>query len=163
MPKVKDSIAGRLYNLLVNYIHARRSGLRLPVTVSLLDLGRNPVVAHRPLAMPGFLRDLSKTELSLVVPTVSFGDRFLTDGYCEMRIMVELPGGTVNIQAVPVRYDKFDEPQNKCAYLVGARILRMADPDRKSLAHHIQQVRRGSAESPQPGFALGRDYSESSS
>ena len=109
MPKVKDSIAGRLYSFLVNHIHVRRSEMRLPVTVSLFDLGRNPVVAHRPPAMPGFLRDISKTGLSLVLPSVSFGDRFLIDGYCEMRIMVELPDGAVNIQAVPVRYDKFDD------------------------------------------------------
>ena len=163
MPKVRDSIARRLYSLLVNHIQVRRSGMRLPVTVSLLDLGRNPVVAHRPPAMPGFLHDISKTGLSLVVPSVSFGDRFLIDGYCEMRIMIELPDGAVNIQAVPVRYDKFDEPQNECAYLVGARILRMADPDRKSLDHHIQQVKRSSASIPQTSFALARDYSESSS
>jgi PilZ domain len=163
MPKVKDSIARRLYGLLVNHIQIRRSEMRLPVTVSLLDLGRNPVVAHHPPVMPGFLRDISKTGLSLVVPSVSFGDRFLTDGYCEMRIMVELPDGAVNIQAVPVRYDKFDEPQNECAYLVGARILRMADPDRESLARYIKQVKRSSAGIPQTSFALARDYSESSS
>ena len=163
MPKAMNSIAGRLYSFLVNHLYVRRSGVRLPVTISLLDLGRNPVVAHSPRAMPGFLRDISKTGLSLAVPSVSFGDRFLIDGYCKMQIMVELPGGAVNIQAVPVRYDKFDEPQNECAYLVGARILKMADPDRKSLAHHIRHVKRSSAEIPQTGFALARDYSKSSS
>ena len=163
MAEVMDSVVRYFYGFLAHHTHARRSGMSLPVTVSLLDLGRNPVVAHCPPAMPGFLRDISKNGLSLVVPSVSFGDSFLTDGYCEMRIMVELPNGAVNIQAAPVRYDKFDEPHSEGAYLVGARILRMADPDRKSLVHHIQQVRRSSASIPQPDFALARDYSKSSS
>jgi hypothetical protein len=163
MAEVMDSLIRHFYSFVANHMRIRRGGMSLPVTVSLLDLGKNPVVAHRPPAMPGFLRDISKTGLSLVLPSVSFGDRFLTDGYCEMRIMVELPNGAVNIQAAPVRYDKFDETQNEGAYLVGARILRMAEPDRKSLVHHIQQVRRSGTSLPQTSFELARDYSKSSS
>lgn len=163
MVEAMDSIVRYVYGFLANHLHVRRSEMSMPVTVSLLDLGKNPVVAHCPPAMPGFLRDISKTGLSLVVPSVSFGDRFLTDGYCEMRIMVELPNGAVNIQAAPVRYDKLVEPQSEGAYLVGARILRIAGADRKSLAHHIQQMKRSRASIPQTSFALARDYSKSSS
>lgn len=163
MTEVMDSVVRRFYGFMANHIHVRRRGMSLPVTISLLDLGKNPVVARLPPAMPGFLRDISKTGLALVVPSVNFGDRFLTDGYCEMRIMVELPNGAVNIQAAPVRYDKFDEPQNDCAYLVGARILRMTELDRKSLAHHIQQAKRSRASLAQTNFALARDYPKSSS
>ncbi|MGB7924110.1 MAG: PilZ domain-containing protein [Pyrinomonadaceae bacterium] len=160
--EVIDSVGRWFYNLMSNHLHVRRSGMDMPVTVSLLDLGKNPVVARLPAAMTGVLRDISKTGVSLVLPSVSFGDRFLTDGYCEMRIMVELPNGAVNIQAAPVRYDKFDEAQSEGAYLVGARILRMTVQERKSLVKRIQQVKKRAAVR-QPGFALARDYSKSSS
>jgi hypothetical protein len=163
MTEVVDSVVRRFYSFMANHLHVRRNGMNLPVTVSLLDLGKNPVVSRRPPAMPGYLRDISKTGVSLVVPSVSFGDSFLTDGYCEMRIMVELPNGAVNIQAAPVRYDKLDEAPGDGAYLVGARILRMTNQERKSLVKRIQQVKKSRGAMRQPGFALARDYSKSSS
>lgn len=163
MAEVMDSVVRRFYSFMANHLHVRRNGMNLPVTVSLLDMGKNPVVRRCPPVMPGLLRDISKTGVSLVMPSVSFGDSFLTDGYCEMRVMIELPNGAVNIEAAPVRYDKFDEPQKEGAYLVGARILRMTDQERKSLVKRIQQVKKSRASIRQPGFALARDYSKSSS
>lgn len=163
MAEVMDSAGRWFYGLMANHLHVRRSGMRLPVTVSLVDLGKNPVVARLPTEMPGSLRDISKTGVSLVLPSVSFGDRFLTDGYCEMRIMVELPNGAINLQAAPVRYDKLNEPQSEGSYLVGARILRMTDQERKALVKRFQQVKKSRGAIRQPGFALTRDYSKSSS
>jgi hypothetical protein len=91
--------------------------------------------------MSGYLRDISKTGLSLVVPSLRFGNRFLVSGHYPLRVMVELPNGTVDIQVAPVRYDKLHEKSDR-KYLIGARIMQMTDSDRRHLSQYIQEVKK---------------------
>lgn len=153
MVKLMSSIAGRAYKLLGTYVHARRHNVRLPLSVSLLD-GRTMTVSdpYAP-AMAGYLRDISKTGISLVVPSIRFGDRFLLSGHDPLRVRVELPGGAVNIQVSPVRYDRLEEEQSERRYLIGARITEMTASDREHLTRYIQQLKKSKAAS----FAFARD------
>jgi hypothetical protein len=153
MVKLMSSIAGRAYKLLGAYVHARRHNVRLPLSVSLLDARTMTVSDPYSPAMAGYLRDISKTGLSLVVPSIRFGDRFLLSGHDPLRVRVELPNGAVNIQVAPVRYDRLEEEQSERRYLIGARIMEMTASDREHLTRYIQQLKKSKAAS----FAFARD------
>lgn len=153
MTRLMDSFVGRSYKALENYIHARRHDMRLPMSVSLLEPKTTPQnIAYCP-AMSGYLRDISKTGLSLVVPSIRFGNRFLISGHDPLRVSVELPDGVVNIQVAPVRYDRLDEEHSERKYVIGARIMQMTDSDRQHLTQYIQQLKKGKTAS----FTFARD------
>ncbi len=97
--------------------------------------------------MAGHLRDISRTGLSLIVPSIRFGNRFLLSGHDPLRVKVELPSGAVNIQVVPVRYDKLEGEPVERQYLIGARITQMDDSDREHLVEYIQQLKKRKATS----------------
>ena len=95
--------------------------------------------------MAGYLRDLSKTGLSLVVPSLRFGNRFLVSQYHPLSVRIELPDGIVEIQVSPVRYDKLHDVQGERSYIIGARIIRLTAADRARLSQHIQLMKKRQA------------------
>ena len=137
--KLMNSIFGRAYRFLQNYIHARRYNMRLPMSVSLVDLKKTSGSLSCP-PMSGYLRDISKTGLSIVVPSLRFGNHCLIDGHYPMRVTIQLPNCAVNIRVAPVRYDELSEEQDRPEYLIGARIVQIAEPDRKNLVQYMQQI-----------------------
>jgi hypothetical protein len=145
MVKLMNSILVRTYRLIGNYSNAQQYGLRLPVSVSLLYFKSAAVSVPCSPAMAGYLRDVSKTGLSLVVPSLRFGNRFLVSQYHPLGVTVELPDGVVDIQVAPVRYDKLNAAQGEHGYLIGGRIMRITEADRQRLARHIQQMKKGKA------------------
>lgn len=145
MRKLTNSIMSRVSSFLSNNVHARRYDMRLPLSVSLLDSRRTAFRMHASSSMSGYLRDISKTGLSLVVPSLHFGNSFLVSGHYPLRIMVELPNGVVNIHVAPVRYDKLHEKQSDRKYLIGARIMQMTDSDRRNLSQYLQEAKKSKA------------------
>jgi hypothetical protein len=142
MVKLKNSILRRAYKFLGRYIHARRYDMSLPLSVSLLDQKKSALSMPTSLEMSGELRDISKTGLSLILPSMRFGNRFLITGHYPLRVIVQLPNRVVNIQVAPVRYDKLKEEQSERKYLIGARIMQMTETDREHLTEYIQQMRK---------------------
>jgi hypothetical protein len=153
MRKLPNSIMSRVYSFLSNNVHARRYEMRLPLRVSLLDSRRNAQRMNASSAMTGYLRDISKTGLSLLVPSLRFGDNFLVSGHYPLHVLVELPTGVVNIHIKPVRYDKVYEKQTDRKYLIGARIMKMTESDRLHLSQYMLEIRKSKA----PSFSLARE------
>lgn len=152
-----NSIVRPLYDTLVNRVRVRRNGMRLPLTVSLLDSKTKAVNAQYPPATSGYLHDISRTGLSLVMPSLRLGDRYPIGSSYTLRIMVKLPNRVVNIEAMPVRYDRLEEGKGKgeYSYLVGVRILHITKSDRRYLTRHIQQMKKG--QEPASGTSLAHD------
>jgi hypothetical protein len=142
MVKLKNSIMSRACGFVGRYIHARRYDMSLPLSVSLLDQEKTAASVPCSQEMTGHLRDISKTGLALIVPSIRFGNRFLICGHYPLQVMVELPNRVLNIQVAPVRYDKLKEEQSERRYLIGARITEMTDADREHLVNYIQQSKK---------------------
>lgn len=147
------SIFGRFYNFVGSHNHARRYQTHLPLNISLLDSKKSARGNPCRLNMSGYVRDISQTGLSLVVPSVRLGNRYLTDGSLPLEVQVEMPDGRINIQVVPVRYDMFEENQAELRYAIGARIIKIADADRKRLFEYLEQASKRKALTPQTSFA----------
>lgn len=153
MVRFVNAIMTRARKVLGEYIHAPRHFVRLPLYVSLIDSKKNSSRVSPSSTMSGYLRDISKTGLSLVVPSLRFGNRCLISGHYPLRVAVQLPSGIANINVTPVRYDRLKEENLARSYLIGARITQIAEPDRKHLVQYIQKVKEGQATS----FSFVRD------
>jgi hypothetical protein len=147
MVSLVNAIVSRAQRMFGAYIHAPRHNMRLPLFVSLVDSKKSSSQLPQSSTMSGYLRDISKTGLSLVVPSLRFGNRCLISGHYPLRVTVQLPNGVANIQVAPVRYDRLKEEQLARSYVIGARITQITEPDRKHLIQYIQKVKEGQAAS----------------
>jgi hypothetical protein len=148
-----STIVGRTSEFIDNHVYTRRHRMRLPLTVSILRFKTAAVCVPCSPAIPGYLRDISKTGISLVVPTIRFGDCSLVSGTYPLGIMVELPNRAISVQVIPVRYDLLSAGRGQARYLIGARIMQITDSDRTRLSQHLAKSKKS-----QPrtfGFARG--------
>jgi hypothetical protein len=148
-----SSIVGRTYEFFDNHVYTRRHDLSLPLTVSILYLKTPTVSVPCSPAMPGYLRDISRTGVSIVVPTIRFGNCSLVSGNYPLGITIELPNGAINIQVAPVRYDRLGGELGRSRYLIGARIMQISDSDRQHLTRHLEQFRKRKSKS----FSFARE------
>ena len=141
MVRLVNRVMGRARKFLGSYVHATRHDMRLPLYVSLFDPRKNAARTPSSSSMSGYLRDISKTGVSLVVPSLRFGNHCLISGHYPLTVTLQLPNGVASIQVAPVRYDRVKEGQLERSYLIGARIIQITDPDRKNLVHYIHQLK----------------------
>lgn len=157
MPEIVRSIIGHFCRIIGSHNHARRHELRLPLTLSFQDCRTHRAYASktssRAATISGHTRNISDTGLSLILPSVHFGNRYLMDGDLTLEIELESPSGSINFQVAPVRYEALDENQAECGYLVGLRITKIADAERQRLASYLRQAKRGAPPSRKTAFA----------
>ena len=104
---------------------------RLPVGVSMPNERIDPNAEHYPEPIMGRTRDVSETGLSLVLPWLSLGDeRVDMPGY-PLRIVLCLPTGIIIVHAETVRCELLAGAGARERYLVGARITRLSEHDRR--------------------------------
>ncbi len=93
--------------------------------------------------LQGHTRDVSATGLSLVVPSIRIGDRYLTGEDRTLDIALELETGSVQLQAAPMRYEplELDASETEPGYLIGAHIMAMNGGDRIRFSEYLQGIR----------------------
>jgi hypothetical protein len=140
MPELVRSIIGRLSELIGNHHHARRHNLRLPVTIYLNDSGaKRGARVSGPLSISGYTRNISDTELSLVVSSVQCGNRYLMDGELKLRVQLELPDGAISFGVATICYKPLEENQAEWGYLVNMRLMEVGEVERERLAQYLRQ------------------------
>jgi len=83
--------------------------------------------------------DLVAQEIALVLNAQNIDEEYLMGGEASMAIELDLPNGlAIEIQATPVRYEKFDE-----GYLIGARISGMRERDRELYEEYLEEIGEG--------------------
>lgn len=145
------SSKGNVLRSIVHYLHAslmsririRRNGMQLPLNVSISET--NVRGETHSIATPGYLNDISKTGLSVIIPAVRFGGRYPVGDNYTLRIKIQLPNKLISIGAVPIRYNKLEGTGEGSRYLIGARILEVDPLDRKHLVRYIKQVKKRKA------------------
>ena len=102
------------------------------------------------LACNGYTHDISASGLALVVSARSINETFLDRGDCTMQVVLTLPVGSVEIRAVPVRYEYVlggetnsgkDVPTDD-GFLVGMLITEMSDEARVRYLEYIRELSR---------------------
>lgn len=101
----------------------------------------------RSITLSGHTHDISPEGLALVGPFVSFGARYLVNNDRPLQVQLNLPSGSVKLNAAAVRFERLDKGEQNVGFimtgpaefdqnikemscLIGVRILKIADQDR---------------------------------
>lgn len=141
MPELMRAIVARLHRFIGDRRRAPRYRLRLPFIISLPGVRSGSANgARRAPSLEGFTRDVSATGLALILPAIRIGEHYLTNEDRPLRITLELPTVTLQIEAVPVRYERLDENETEKGYLVGVKITEMSEDDRARFIEYLRTV-----------------------
>lgn len=81
--------------------------------------------------LKGHTRDFSANGLALLLPQIHLEGYHLAAEGREMQLVLELPAGLTSMIIAAKRYEKLDGAELGCNYLIGARIVRIDEEDRK--------------------------------
>jgi hypothetical protein len=140
MSELPRRIVSRLRRFIGNRRRHRRVRTRLTFTLSLSDLKAHSNGARRLPTLKGHTLDISTTGLALVVPAIRIGEHYLAGSDRRLQLKLDLPNGPVEMKLAPVRYESLDESQEETGYLIGARIIEMADKDRATFDKYLAEV-----------------------
>lgn len=113
---------------------------RLSFTLSLSDPRVSRNGSRRLPTLDGHTLDISTTGLALVVPAIRIGEHYLAGSDRLVHLKLELPGGPVEMKLATVRYEAFEDSDEETGYLIGARIVEMADSDRTQFEDFVSQI-----------------------
>jgi hypothetical protein len=125
------------------YFKDRRSSPRLGVRLSFsISVGRkangNGSGRHERL-LKGHTRDISQNGLALNVSQVHLdGHHLATEGH-DLQLKLELPDGPISMLVTTMHYERLDEVELGCGYLIGVRIVQISDEDRRLYLTFITQ------------------------
>ena len=91
-------------------------------------------------------RDLSETGLGLVAATIYIGYTCVVDEGCALRVTLELPAGTIEMEATSAHYLRLDAGAAEPTYLIGLRITSMTDEDRALYQGFLEGLSRSEPE-----------------
>lgn len=138
MPELIRSVVSRMRV----YVRDRRRSPRLRIRLLFsVSVCRNPSGngSPRERALKGHTRDISVNGLALNVPQVHLDGHHLATGERELQLRLELPGGPISMVVVPRRYERLEESELGCNYLIGAQISQIDDEDRRRYLSLIAQ------------------------
>ena len=88
----------------------------------------------------GYTRDLSKTGLSIIIPSLRINGRYLNSEDCSLRIVLpELPAA--EIYATPVRYAQLEQSGRDASYFIALRITKMSETDRTRYETYLRSLK----------------------
>lgn len=73
----------------------------------------------------------------MLLPQVHLGGYHLAAEGRELHLELELPDGPISLAVLPRRYEMVGDAEMGCNYLIGAKIVEIADEDRVRLESFI--------------------------
>ena len=141
MSELIRSIAARLREFVGNLRHAPRHKVRLPFSISLLEMKTGTDATRRSPKIEGHTRDISATGMALVVPAIRIGEHYLTGEGNILRLRLESPPGPVQMNVTPERYEQLDESEAERGFLIGVSITQISDRDRARFISYLRTLR----------------------
>lgn len=132
------SLEANVRNFVRNVRQSPRHAPHLPFTLSMPD-PHSGQAERQAMVLNGYTRNISETGLALIVPAIRKGDHHLAARNRKLLIVLELPAGSIRVQAAPVRYERL---RSGSGYLVGARIVSMSDRDRIRFLRYLHRLSR---------------------
>lgn len=139
MSELPRRIVSHLRRFIGNRRRFKRVRARLEFTLSLSDPRVNTNGFRRLPTLNGHTFDVSTSGLALIVPAIRIGEHYLAGEERRLYVKLELPSGPVEMKLAPVRYESLDEDHEETGYLIGARIVEMADSDRATFNAYVNQ------------------------
>lgn len=141
MAEFTRTIVSRLRQYVGDRRHSTRRRVRLNLSLSLAPATKNLNGTRRISSLEGYTVDVSANGLALIVPQITLGEHHLVGENRSLNLKVELPGGPVEIEASPVRYQRLEENHAETGYLIAVKIVRMPDDDRARFSAYVATLR----------------------
>src|SRR5882672_1854052 len=142
MPELIRSVVSRMRIYVKDRRRQPRLRVRLLFSVSVCRKPNGNGLRHDRL-QKGHTRDISIDGLGLNVPQIHLDGHHLAAEGSELELRLELPGGAIPIRVVPRRYERLDEPELGCNYLVGVQIVNIDEEDRRRYLSFVAQGLEG--------------------
>jgi hypothetical protein len=136
MPEHLRKIASRLREFVADRRRSPRYRVSLPITVSLLDAE----ASAEPALVQGRTRDVSADGLSIVLPNIRVGGRYLVGDSVTLRITLKLPDSYARLYGMPVRYEKLEADGPDTGFIVGIRLTDISERDHALLLNYIKSL-----------------------
>lgn len=140
MAEFARTIVSRLRQYVGDRRHSKRQRVRLNLSLSLASATKNLNGTRRISSLEGFTVDVSANGLALIVPQITLGEHHLVGENRSLNLKLELPGGPVEIEASPVRYQRLEEDHAETGYLIAVKIVRMPDDDRARYSEYVANL-----------------------
>jgi len=143
MSEVPRKIVSRLRRFFRNRRRSKRARVQLNFTLQVGDARTTSNGSRRVPSIDGHTFDISKTGLALIVPAIRIGHYYLAGNDRRLNVKLEIPGGPVEMQLLPVRYESLNEEEQKAGYVIGARIVEMEKEDRAQFEEYLSGLLNG--------------------
>jgi hypothetical protein len=127
MPNPIRYLLGRLRGAVDDRRRAPRYNVRVSFSISILDETADDKNRQPPLTLVGRTRNVSASGLALIVPSLSLGTGHLDDGNSTLQLILDLPGGRVEVQVTPVRSHPLDGADGEGGYFIGVKITHLSE------------------------------------
>ena len=143
MPEMIRSFTARLREFIGNSRRAPRRSAHVPVRVTAIEIEAMSRVTggQRSPVASGFTRDISLTGLAFVVPAIHVGGRYLTGEDRKLHIQLALPECEIELDALPVRYERLSTETPENGYVIGAHITDIREADRGRFIAYLKTLR----------------------
>ncbi|HEY6046374.1 MAG TPA: PilZ domain-containing protein [Pyrinomonadaceae bacterium] len=145
MPEMIRSVVSRVRVYFKDRRQSPRAHTRVLFSISIRRKARSNGAPAADRTLKGHTRDVSVTGLAMMLPQVHLEGHHLAAESRELQLMLELPGGAIPMVVVPKRYEKLDEAELGCNYLIGAKIVQISDEDRIRLENFISRSLSGNS------------------
>lgn len=95
---------------------------RLTFSVSLLNVETSAGSEHDPVMLVGHTGDISAEGLALIVPSRRFVIRYLASKHQSLRITLDLPTGSIAMQAIPMRFEPLGKEDTGLGFMITGRV-----------------------------------------
>ena len=131
MPELVRSVLSRFQVYFEDKRQSPRLRVRLQFTVGLHRITRGLSLRRRPQLLKGHTRDISLKGVALLLSQVHLDGRHLAADGRELELQLEIGSGEpISMLVMPNRYERLDEAELGCSYLIGAKIVTMDERDR---------------------------------
>ncbi len=140
MAEFARTIVSRLRKFVGDRRRAKRQRVRLAFSISIASPAKSLNGSRRTISMDGHTLDLSANSMALIVPAITLGERHLVGENRSLKVQLELPLGPVEMQVVPVRYERLEDHQSETGYLIAVKIVGMSEEDRARYAEYVSTL-----------------------
>jgi hypothetical protein len=92
------------------------------------------------LSLIGYTHDISESGIALVVSAKSASVlAALGDDYT-LQLVLTIPGGSIELETTPARYQQLEDDEAGTRTLIGARITKISDEDRRRLEEYLRSL-----------------------
>ncbi len=137
MSELVRSLVSHLRRFVGDRRQAKRQTARLAFTLSLVGPAAKLNGSRANAGLKGHTLDVSMNGLALIVPTILLGEHHLIGENRKLKVELELPQGPVAMKVLPLRYESLEEHKTETGYLIGVKIVEIAEPDRERFTNYV--------------------------